>query len=160
MTYSTAHVLSHDLPAVINPVRIGQCCSRDINRGVRATAQLKAVIYSTDRIFSHHLPAGGSPEPYAYETGFAVKWAIADQIAGKPELNYDPAKGQVRAPWIAWGPYFWADGVKGRKDGLVYVRSDFNLDGMHPGQGVTQKTTKMLMDFLKTDQTSRSWFTH
>src|SRR5207245_582153 len=23
----------------------------------------------------------------------------------KPELNYDPAKGAVQSPWIAWGPY-------------------------------------------------------
>jgi hypothetical protein len=41
-----------------------------------------------------------------------VKWLIADQIAGNPELNYDPAKGRVRAAWLAWGPYIWADGVK------------------------------------------------
>jgi hypothetical protein len=138
------------------------------------------ITYLATRIYSGYATNGGSPEPCAYETGFAVKWVIADQIAGKPELNYDPAKGQVRAPWIAWGPYFWADGVKGRKDGLVWVRSDFldamhpewgatqegpgpggalpGYDGMHPGRGATQKTTKMLMDFLKTDRTSRSWF--
>jgi hypothetical protein len=44
-----------------------------------------------------------SPEPHAYETDFAVKWTIADQIQGKPGLNLDPVKGAVRAPWIAWG---------------------------------------------------------
>lgn len=116
------------------------------------------IAYLATRIYSGYAENGGSPEPYAYETGFAVKWVIADQIAGKPELNYDPAKGQVRASWIEWGPYFWADGVKGRKDGLVWVRSDYGLDGMHPGEGATRKTTKMLMDFLKTDQSALSWF--
>jgi hypothetical protein len=116
------------------------------------------ITYLATRIYSGFAENGGSPEPYAYETGFAVKWVIADQIGGNPELNYDAAKGQVRAPWIAWGPYFWTDGVKGRKDGLTYTRADFNIDGMHPGTGATRKTTKMLMDFLTTNQTSRSWF--
>jgi hypothetical protein len=116
------------------------------------------ITYLATRIYSGFAENGGSPEPYAYETGFAAKWVIADQMAGNPELNYDPANGPVRAPWIAWGPYFWADGVKGREDGLVYVRSDFSLDGMHPGPGATEKTNKMLMDFLMTDETSRSWF--
>jgi len=45
-----------------------------------------------------------NPEPQAYEEGFPVKWLIGDQIAGKPELNYDPAKGAAQSPWIAWGP--------------------------------------------------------
>ena len=116
------------------------------------------ITYLATRTYSGFAENGGSPEPYAYETGFAVKWVIADQIAGNPELNYDPAKGTVRAPWIAWGPYFWTDGVKGRKDGLVFTRDDYGLDGMHPGWGATNKTTKMLMDFLKTDPTSRTWF--
>jgi hypothetical protein len=39
-----------------------------------------------------------------------VKWLIADRIAAKPELNFDPAKGPVRLPWIAWGSYLWAHG--------------------------------------------------
>ena len=53
-----------------------------------------------------------------------MKWLIADQIAGKPELNFDAAKGPVRSPWIAWGPDLWADGLKGRKDGLLWQREE------------------------------------
>jgi len=38
-------------------------------------------------------PGPLNPEPHAYESRFAVKWLIGDQIAGKAERNYDPAKG-------------------------------------------------------------------
>jgi hypothetical protein len=115
--------------------------------------------YLSSRSYGGYTVFGGSPEPLAYETGFAVKWLIADQIAGKPELNYDPAKGKVVAPWLAWGPYLWADGVKGRKDGLVLLRADYKeTDGLHPSEAGLQKFVKLLMDFFQTDATARPWF--
>ena len=43
-----------------------------------------------------------------------MKWLIEDQINGTSELNYDPNAGEVNAPWVAWGPYLWADGTTGR----------------------------------------------
>ena len=58
-----------------------------------------------------------SPEPYVYEEAFAMRWLIQDQIAGKPELNYDAAKGEVKSPLLLWGPYLWADGETPRKAG-------------------------------------------
>ena len=89
-----------------------------------------------------------------------MKWIIADQIAGKPELNYDPAKGAVRSPWVAWGPYLWTDGTKGRKqDGVVWAKDDcVSSDRTHPSDTGREKVAKMLLDFLKTDPTSRPWF--
>ncbi len=80
--------------------------------------------FLSNRTYGGYTEANGSPEPWAYESGFGVKWALAAQIEGKPEANYDPAKGEVRAVWAEWGPYLWTDGVKGRKDGFVYLRSD------------------------------------
>jgi hypothetical protein len=47
--------------------------------------------YTTD-------PATVNPEPYAYETGFGVKWTIEDQINGVGNVNYDSSKGPVVAP--------------------------------------------------------------
>ena len=118
------------------------------------------IAYLSSRTYAGYATSPLNPEPHAYESGFAVKWLIADQLAGKPELNYDPAKGPVRAPWLAWGPYVWADGTRANQDGLSYVRSDYTeQDGTHPSASGRQKVAVRLMQFLKTDPTAKSWFT-
>ncbi len=114
--------------------------------------------YLSSRTYGGWTEAGGSPEPGAYETGFAVKWVVADQLGGKPELNYDDARGAVRAPWIEWGPYFWTDGVKGRKDGMVYLREDVREDGLHPSEKGSAKIAELMLRFFRNDPTSRGWF--
>jgi hypothetical protein len=116
------------------------------------------IAYVSSRIYGGYAGGPLNPEPYAYEGGLAVKWLIADQIAGNPELNYDPAKGQVRAPWTVWGPYLWADGMKARKDGLIWKREDLGPDGTHPSLLGREKVARLLMEFLKNDSTSRRWF--
>jgi hypothetical protein len=114
--------------------------------------------YLSSRIYAGYALTAANPEPYAYEFGFSNKWVIADQIAGNPELNYDPARGPVHAPWIAWGPYLWADGVKGRGDKLVWLREDLAQDGMHPSMRGRQEVARLLLEFLKTDPTAKLWF--
>ncbi len=116
------------------------------------------LVYLSSRIYGGWAVSPLNPEPHAYESNFSVKWLIADQIAGKPELNYDAAKGPVVSPWVAWGPYLWADGLKPRQDGLVYTRDDLGPDGTHPA-GARMKVGRMLVDFLKSDPTSKPWFT-
>ena len=117
------------------------------------------ICYLSSRIYGGWAGSPLNPEPYAYEEAFGVKWLIADQIAGKPELNYDPAKGAVRAPWMEWGPYLWSDGLKGRKDGaVVWTRDDLGPDGTHPSMSGREKVAHLLMHFLKNDATSRGWF--
>ncbi len=113
--------------------------------------------YLSSRIYAGY---GGSSdaEPKAYQNGFAVKWLIEDQITGNPELNADPATGPVMAPWIAWGPYLWADGTAGRSDGLVYECDDFDDDGIHPGPGASQKVASALFEHFSTDATATGWF--
>jgi len=119
---------------------------------------LKMVWFSS-RIYGGYAATPLNPEPHAFETAFAVKWTIAAQIAGDPDLNYDPAKGAIRSPWLAWGPYLWADGTKGRKqDGLVYLREDLGPDGTHPSDSGRRKVAQQLLDFFKTDPTSKTWF--
>lgn len=114
--------------------------------------------YLSSRTYGGYTEVGGSPEPWAYETGFSVKWAVSGQMAGKPELNYNPAKGAVRAPWIEWGPYLWTDGAKGRKDGFVFLREDLGEDGLHPSAQGLEKIATLMMNFFKTDPTTRPWF--
>ena len=54
-----------------------------------------------------------------------VKWLIADQIAGNPELNFDPGKRSREKSVAALGTVSGADGVKPRSDGLTYRAADF-----------------------------------
>jgi hypothetical protein len=117
------------------------------------------VTYLSSRTYAGYATSPLNPEPYAYENGFAAKWVITDQINGKPEMNFDPAKGPVRAPWVAWGPYLWADGVKGNRAGLSYVRADYSdQDGTHPTASGQAKVAACLLQFMKTDPTSKNWF--
>ncbi|MDQ6624983.1 MAG: PKD domain-containing protein [Verrucomicrobiota bacterium] len=100
-----------------------------------------------------------NPEPFAYETGFAVKWAIEDQIKGADNLNFDPAKGVVAAPLILWGPYIWADGLTARSDGFTWLCSDLESDFTHPSaSGGVPKVADQLLAFFKTDPTATPWF--
>jgi PKD domain len=100
-----------------------------------------------------------SPEPFAYETGFAVKWTIQDQIHGAGNLNFDPAHGAVVAPISLWGPYIWADGLNARSDGFTWFCSDLEFDFTHPtASGGVPKVADQLLAFFKTDPTATPWF--
>jgi len=102
-----------------------------------------------------------NPEPYAFETGFAVKWAIQAQLSGDPKLNYNPAHGKVVAPWIAWGPYYWSNGlVVPDLGGLVWTCPDLKNDGVHPNQDGAgkEKAANQVLNFLKADPTATPWF--
>jgi hypothetical protein len=100
-----------------------------------------------------------SNEPWSYEAGFAVKNAIQDQINGNTNLNYIAANGPVVAPWMSWGPYYWANGMNSRSDGLVWTCQDLEADGTHPSDPVGRiKVSTQLFNFLKSDDTASIWF--
>jgi hypothetical protein len=104
-------------------------------------------------------PPGLNPEPFAYETGFAPKWLVEDQIRGRPNLNFDSTRGPVVAPWLSWGPYNWAAGTRPRSDGLVWNCEDFRSDDFtHPSASGVYKTATQLLAFFKTDPTTTPWF--
>ncbi len=116
------------------------------------------LLYLSSRTYGGYASTALNPEPYAYESGFSVKWVIDAQISGDAELNYDPGAGPVKAPWLSWGPYLWADGEKARSDGLTWSCSDFGRDGTHPSASGREKVARMLLDFFKSDPTARPWF--
>ncbi len=100
-----------------------------------------------------------SPEPQAYETGFAVRWLIADQIGGDPALNFDPGDGVVRAPLLLWGPYVWADGTTPNSLGTRWCACDFeNCGNVHPAPSGEQKVADLLSDFFSSDPTALPWY--
>jgi PKD repeat protein len=102
--------------------------------------------------------AGLNPEPYAYETGWSVKWVVQDQITGTNNLNYDANLGPVVAPWAAWGPYIWTDGTRGRSDGFTWSCSDLESDLTHPNTNGVKLVADQLLCFFKTDPTTAPWF--
>ncbi|MBZ5679764.1 MAG: choice-of-anchor D domain-containing protein [Acidobacteriia bacterium] len=102
-----------------------------------------------------------SPEPYAYESGFPVKWSIQDQLDGLATLNYDPHNGPPQAPWIDWNSYMWANGLTPRSDGFVWTCQDYTSDGIHPSLpplSGRDKGANLMMNFFKTDDTTAPWF--
>jgi hypothetical protein len=110
--------------------------------------------------YENGLPHPGDKEPYAYESGFAVRGMIQDQLNGVAAMNYNPANGPVVAPWVAWGPYLWADGLIARGDGLVWPCYYFESDGQHPSSktGGSEQDANMLLNFMKTDDATAPWF--
>jgi hypothetical protein len=120
------------------------------------------IAYLSSRIYAGLATTPLNPEPYAYESAFAVRWVIRGQVSGKPELNFDPARGEVKSPLVLWGPYLWADGVRPRKvDGLVWNKQDLSPgDGTHPAMPEgARKVAKLLLNFFKTDPFAKGWFT-
>jgi hypothetical protein len=119
------------------------------------------IAYLSSRIYAGYATTGLNPEPYSYESAFAVRELIQRQIKGDPALNYDAAKGEAKAPLLLWGPYLWADGLTPRKsDGLIWKREDLSdRDGTHPSPvSGREKVAKLLLAFFKNDPTSQPWF--
>src|SRR5262245_11317340 len=120
------------------------------------------LVYFTSRSYAGYANIPLSPEPYAYEYGFSVKWIIQAQIEQQRSGHVDSRAGDLDpdtvAPWIAWGPYIWADGLSPRSDGLIWRRTDFEDDGTHPSQSGEEKTATMMLTFFKHDPTSKQWF--
>lgn len=114
--------------------------------------------YLSSRLFGGLSTTDRSPETHAYETGFSIKWLIEDQINGDVALNFNPANGAVEAPLLLWGPYLWADGVIPRSDGLTWVQSDYQSDGVHLSPVGRVKFTAMMNDFLASEPSAVPWY--
>src|SRR5690606_13887743 len=91
------------------------------------------VVYLSSRIYAGYAVTTLNPEPYAYESAFAMRSLIQKQMAGEKELNHQADRGEVKAPVLLWGPYLWGDGTTPRKaDQFVWLHEDLAGDGTHP----------------------------
>ena len=113
------------------------------------------------RIYAGYASSALNPEPYAFESGFAVKWLIEAQIRQLRGEGVDPIAGDLSldaAPWLGWGPYLWADGLNARSDGLTWACNELQADGTHPSAAGQEKVGAMLLDFFTHDPVTRRWF--
>ena len=121
------------------------------------------IVFLSSRTYGGYATIDLNPEPYAYESGFSVKWAIESQINEMRGLPVNPHAGTLNyakklAPLIMWGPYLWANGTTPRSDGVVWNKADFEEDGTHPSRSGESKAAGLLMDFFKNSPYARCWF--
>jgi hypothetical protein len=128
-------------------------------RRLKSTLPNLRIAYLSSRIYAGYASTPLNPEPYAYEGAFSFRWLVRDQVAGRGDLEFDPARGEVKAPLLLWGPYLWADGTSGRKaDDLVWTREDLAGDGTHPSADGQRKVARLLLDFFHKDATASVWY--
>jgi len=118
-------------------------------------------LFVHSRIYAGYATSTLNPEPYAYEYAFGTKWLVQAQINQIRTGQVDPTAGDLSyhsAPWIAWGPYFWASGATPRSDGLAYLSGDFGSgDETHPAAGAISKVVAQMMAWYLSSPYS-TWF--
>jgi lysophospholipase L1-like esterase len=125
-----------------------------LRANLRAIARIMArrypnlrLTYVSSRIYGGYAVTALNPEPAAYDSAYAVRGVVQDRMQGK-----------VKGTWIGWGPYLWADGLKPRTDGLTWTCDDFRKDGTHPSAAGAAKVARLLLQFFKSDPTTKNWF--
>jgi hypothetical protein len=133
-----------------------------IVRAVRARYPNVKLAFFSSRIYAGYASSTLNPEPFAYESGFAVKFLIRAQIRQMSNGTIDPIAGDLNfnsaAPWLAWSSYLWADGLTPRSDGLIWRCSDLETDGTHPSQSGESKVGQLLLQFFLGSPYTAPWF--
>jgi hypothetical protein len=121
------------------------------------------IAYLSSRVYGGYATTSWNPEPFAYESAFSNRWVILGQLTWmRTGSLWDTRIGNLdyetgMAPWVAWGPYLWADGTMPRSDGLTWQIDDFESDGEHLSPKGAEKGAGLLFDFLMREPTA-SWF--
>lgn len=142
-------------------------------------------VFISSRSYAGYATTNLNPEPYAYESGLAVKWAINAQIQQMSTASQatvfgtgkwagweftvlrqrgaiDPRAGDLDynngiAPWAAWGPYLWSAGTTPNPEGLAWYASDYQTDGTHQNAAGIAKVAARLLAYFK-DSQHTAWF--
>lgn len=135
---------------------------------LRTTYPNLRIAYLSSRVYGGYATTSWNPEPYAYESGFTIRFVLIGQIdearLENPGSYWDSRLGDIdyrdgSAPWLAWGPYLWADGPTPRpSDGATWAREDFEADGESLSPKGAQKGARQLLNFLLSEPTARTWF--
>ena len=120
------------------------------------------IAYLSSRTYGGYSTTQRNPEPYAYESALSVRWVVMGQVDTIRNGGYlwdsrigdvDYERGSV--PWVSWGPYFWANGMTPRSDGLTWTRDDFASDGETLSDAGARKAAGMLLAFLMHEPTAQ-----
>jgi hypothetical protein len=79
----------------------------DIVRALKTRYPNLQQVFVSSRIYAGYATTDLNPEPYAYASGFSVKWLIEAQIRQMSAAGVDSRAGDLayaRAPWLGWGP--------------------------------------------------------
>jgi hypothetical protein len=118
------------------------------------------VAYLSSRVYGGY----ANTEPYNYESALSVRWVILGQVTLiRTGFLWDTRIGDVNyetgsVPWVAWGPYFWANGTMPRSDGVTWERDDFGDDGATLSDKGARKAAMMLFEFMIQEPTAAHWF--
>lgn len=120
------------------------------------------VAYLSSREYAGYSMTNLHPEPFGYETAFAVRWVLLGQMEYMRTGSWwDTRTGnldaETNAPWLTWGPYPWANGEEARRDGLAWYRDDFGPTGDIFSAKGADKSAGLLLDFLMREP-SAAWF--
>ncbi len=133
-----------EFPARMEPLRTAL---RGIVGVLSARCPNLQLVFLSSRLFGGY---AATHEPFAYETAFAFKGLIEDQL--------DDVGGLGTGPWLGWGPYPWADEPTPRADGLLWAAQDLEADGVHPAPTAEWKVASLLDEHFAGHSLASGWF--